>query len=185
MFRKPGFRAVGDQDAAKVNQGIADRCWRNTRLSEPSEFCQIELAGGKISDSTLTVVSGDPSRFFRLDGLIFENVKWLLKPDNKGVVGGLMLGAIGNDTCIASFDKNRFRVAGTFSTGQLINSVYSAASPGNSVTATFHQCEYQVEFVTSNNPATKVAVVQERGTWRFSTADFGNRDPLLAIRKGP
>jgi hypothetical protein len=67
----------------------------------------------------------------------------------------------------------------------LINSTYSAAELGNSVTATFRECAYEVGFGSAASPNTKVAVVQERGTWTFAKEDFRDRDPRKAILKGP
>src|SRR5438046_4391940 len=53
------------------------------------------------------------------------------------------------------------------------------------LTATFLDCEYEAGFGSANSPKTKVAVVQERGTWTFAKEDFRNRDPSKAILKGP
>lgn len=147
--------------------------------------CQIELTGGKISDSSFTVMPGKAARFFLLDGLTFENVKWLFQLNATGGVDGIMLGARGNDTCIVSFHGNSFAVAKGATSGQLINSVYSATETGNRVTATFQQCKYEAGFESGVNPSAKVALVQERGTWTFAREDFGNLDPRRSIVKGP
>jgi hypothetical protein len=58
----------------------------NARRLTATTACQVELAGGKISDSHFTVQPGKSSRFFRLDRLSFENVAWLLKANDQGAV---------------------------------------------------------------------------------------------------
>jgi hypothetical protein len=150
-----------------------------------TEGCEISLAGGKIADSSLSIFSGKNSRFFNLDGLFFENTTLRLKANDQGVVDGVMLGCRGNNTCIASFHNSRFEVDGGFSSGQLINSAYSAAETGNVVTATFRDCAYQAGFGTDENPNAKVAMVKERGTWTFLRQDLPNGDPDTSIVKGP
>jgi hypothetical protein len=149
-----------------------------------TEGCEISLAGGKIADSGLSIFSGKNSRFFNLDGLLFENTTLRLKANALGTVDGIILGCRGNNTCIASFHNSRFEVDGGFSSGQLINSAYSAGEPGNVVTATFRDCTYQAGFGRDENPNAKVAIVEERGTWTFLRQDLPNGDPDTAIVKG-
>jgi hypothetical protein len=113
------------------------------------------------------------SRFFHLDGLLFENVRWRLNLNDQGGTDSILLEARADDTCIASFHKNSFQVLGSAPSGpktQLINSVYSESEPGNSVTATFRQFEYEAGFGSDGN--SKIARVLEQGTWRFAKEDF-------------
>ena len=151
-----------------------------------TEGCEISDAGGKIADSSLSILSGGKSRFFNLDNLSFENTSLRLKADDQGVVDGVLLCCRGNTTCIASFGSCRFEVDGGFSSGQLINTTpYSVAERGNVVTAAFRNCAYQAGFGTSDNLNAKVAYIQERGTWTFLRQDLPNGDPNTAIHKGP
>jgi hypothetical protein len=151
-----------------------------------TEGCEITAAGGKLADSSLSIFSGGYSRFFNLDKLSFENTSLRLKAHDQGVVDGIMLGCLGNTTCIATFQNCRFEVDGRFSSGQLINTPkYSLAQPGNVVTAEFRDCAYQAGFGTSDNLKAKVAYIQERGTWTFLRQDLPNGDPDTAIFKGP
>ena len=149
-----------------------------------TDGCLIVLLGGKISNSILTVLPGENSKFFRLDGLTFDSVTWHLTADATGAVDGLWLGSRFNESSVATFLKNKFRVVANniVTSGQLINSVYSANEPGNNVTNTFQGCEYEVGFGSS--PSTKIARVNERGVWRFSKEDFKRLDPQKVIERG-
>jgi hypothetical protein len=157
----------------------------NAQRMTATDGCQILLLGGKISHGILTVLPGEESKFFRLDGLIFDTVTWHLTADAAGAVDGLWLGSRFNEPSVATFLKNKLRVVAnnTVTSGQLINSVYSSNEPGNNVTNTFQGCEYEVGFGSSSG--TKIARVNERGVWRFSKQDFRGLDPRKIIEKGP
>jgi hypothetical protein len=151
-----------------------------------TEGCEITAAGGGIANSSLTIFPGENSRFFNLDEFSFEHTTLRLKAHDQGVVDGITLGCLGNTTCVASFENCKFEVDGGFSSGQLINTPkYSAAQPGNVVTADFRNCAYQSGFGTSDNLKAKVAHIEERGTWTFLRQDLPNGDPDTAIFKGP
>lgn len=152
-----------------------------TALEATAGF-QAHFCGGVIGDSTLRVAPED-SRFFQLDGMNFEGVTWRLPADAAGVVGGIRPRCRFNDTCTASFTNNRFQVTGAGSAGQLIDSDYSPAEPGNTVTLTFRGCTYEPAFGSPALPATSIARVRERGTWTFSEADLAGRDPVHALPK--
>jgi hypothetical protein len=154
-----------------------------TQLEVSSVF-QVDFAGGVIADSTLRVAVGQDSRFFRLDRLHFDHVTWQLPANAQGVVGGIQLRCAFNDTCIATFTNNTFQAIGSFSAGQLIGSEYSVMQPGNSVTLQFSDCAYESAFGSHSLPQTSIARVNERGTWTFSQADLGGRDPAQALPKG-
>ena len=149
-----------------------------------TEGCEISLVGGKIADSNLRIFSGGNSRFINLDGLSFENTTLRMTAHDAGIVDGVMLDCVGNNTCNASFHSSRFEVDGAFSSGQLINSPpYSTGEPGNVVTAAFTDCAYQAGFGTGENLNAKVARLNERGTWTFLRQDLPNSDPDTAIFK--
>jgi hypothetical protein len=142
----------------------------------------VSYAGGVIADSVLRV--GAESRFFRLDGMNFNRVTWELPADANGSVGGIRPTCRFNDTCIANFTNNTFKVVGNFNAGQLIDSAYSAKEPGNSVTLKFLECTYEPGFGTPALPKTCIARVNERGTWTFKRPDLDGRDPDQALPKG-
>jgi hypothetical protein len=143
----------------------------------------VGYTGGVIADSELRV--GADSRFFRLDGLDFDRVTWELPADANGVVGGIRPTCRFNDTCIANFTDNIFNAVGNFTKGQLIDSTYSDAPKqlDNSVTLKFSGCSYEPAFGSPSSPQTRIARVNERGTWTFSEADLSGRDPDHALPK--
>jgi len=147
----------------------------------------ISHAGGTIANSVLNIAAGKDSRFFLLDGMHFDGVHWRLPVDSSGAVGGITLscGRL-NDTCEATFTNCVFTVLSKlFSLGQLFNSAYSSANPGNRVTLTFSKCVFDRFFGSSAFPNTAVARVNERGTWTFDRADLGGRPLNLALPKSP
>jgi hypothetical protein len=89
-----------------------------------------------------------------------------------------------SDTCVANFRHNVFTALGNFSSGQLIDSAYSASDPGDSVRLEFVRCSYDPAFGTPALPQTSIARVKERGTWTSRKSDLDGRDPDQALPKG-
>jgi hypothetical protein len=172
--------------AGTINFGMANRVIDVTATALTTTVgCQIQRVGGTVSNSSLTVGPGENGRFYLLDHVTFDNVAWHFTPTAAGAVTGLLLGTGDNQASAVTFLGNKFGVIpnGTFSSGQLINSVHSDNVPGNSITATFKQCEYHVGFGSSQT--TPIAVVQERGTWRFAVEDLHGLNPDVAIPRHP
>ena len=182
----PSRWALNGVKAHSLNFGMATGVIDLTATAlTTTATCQIQRVGGRVSNSNLTVGPGEAGKFFQLDNFTFDTVAWHLTPTASGAVTGLTLGSSGNVASALTFLNNKFGVlpGTTFSSGQLINSVHSDHDPGNSITATFKQCEYQARFGTTSDLI--IAVVKERGTWRFAIEDLHGLDPDVAIPKHP
>jgi hypothetical protein len=155
-----------------------------TRLAT-TVACQIQLVGGTISDSVLAVQPGKQARNFRLAGLTYDHVAWRFMPDPEGKVTGLWLGGDANDGSVATYLNNTFEMIPVPGrpppSGQLIFSVFSGPV-GNAVDATFRDCTFRGGF--GSLPGTKIAVVEERGVWRFNLADFNGLTEAEALTEG-
>ena len=172
--------------AHTINFGMATRVIDLTATALTTTVgCQIQRVGGTVSNSSLTVGSGENGRFYQLDHFTFDAVAWHLTPTSAGAVTGLLLGSSDNLASAVTFLRNKFGLipSATFSSGQLINSVHSDHAPGNSIIATFKQCEYHAGFGSASN--TPIAVVKERGTWRFAIEDLHGLNPDVAIPRHP
>jgi len=172
--------------AHSINFGMANRVIDLTATALTTTVgCQIQRVGGTVSNSSLTVGPGENGRFYLLDHVTFDAVAWHFTPTGAGAITGLLLGTSGNQASVVTFLRNTFGVIlnGTFSSGQLINSVHSDSAPGNSITASFKQCEYHAGFGSA--PNTPIAVVQERGTWRFAIEELHGLNPDVAIPRHP
>src|SRR5215467_6363325 len=178
--------ALNGVKAHSLNFGMATRVIDLTATAlTTTATCQIQRVGGRVSNSNLTVGPGEAGKFFQLDNFTFDTVTWHLTPTASGAVTGLTLGSSGNVASALTFLNNKFGVlpGTTFSSGQLINSAHSDHDLGNSITATFKQCEYQAGFGMTSGLI--IAVVMERGTWRFAIEDLHGLDPDVAIPKHP
>ena len=172
--------------AHTINFGMANRVIDVTAtVLTTTVGCQVQRVGGTVSNSSLTVGSGESGRFYLLDHVTFDAVAWHFTPTPAGVVTGLLLGTSDSQASAVTFLGNKFGLipSATFSSGQLINSVHSDGVPGNSITATFKQCEYHAGFGSA--PSTPIAIVQERGTWRFAIEDLHGLNPDVAIPRHP
>jgi hypothetical protein len=146
-----------------------------------SDSFHLYQAGGTIRKSTLR--RGPEGRLFRLDNFVFDTVTWILDPDSTGKLRGLRPTAQYGDPCAVTFRKNIFLVTGNPTTGEIIASEYSVAVPNNHVTVTATGCTYPDAFGRSSD--LPIARVLERGEWTFALHDLGNRNPVIAIMKGP
>jgi hypothetical protein len=139
-------------------------------------------AGGVIRSSTLR--RGTDIRLFRLADLLFDKVTWILDPDDTGTVHGVLPAAQYGDPCVVTFHENTFLVTGTPTAGELITGgQYSTGVPNNKVTVTATGCTYPDTF--GRSPELAIARASERGDWTFARHDLGDRNPDVAIQKGP
>jgi hypothetical protein len=74
-------------------------------------------------------------------------------------------------------------VNGNPAAGEIITDEYSKMVPKNHVTVTVTGCTYPEAFGRSG--ALPIARVLERGDWTLAVRDLGDRDPGIAIVKGP
>jgi hypothetical protein len=146
-----------------------------------TESFNVYQAGGVIRSSTLR--RGPEIRLFRLDHFMFDKVTWILDPDDTGTVHGIRPTAQYGDPCIVTFHENIFVVNGNPTAGELITGEYSRVVPENRVTVTATGCTYPEPFGRSAN--LPIARALERGDWTFARHDLGDRDPDVAIVKGP
>lgn len=138
-------------------------------------------AGGVIRNSTLR--RGSEIRLFRLDDVVFDNVTWILDPEDTGKVHGIYPYPQYGDPCSVTFHQNTFLVTGNPTAGEIITSAYSRVEPNNHVTVTATGCTYPETFGRSADMP--IARAGERGDWTFALHDLGDRDPAQAIVKGP
>jgi hypothetical protein len=146
-----------------------------------SESFFLYQAGGVIKNSILR--RGPEIRLFRLDNFVFDKVTWILDPDDTGAVHGIRPTAQYGDPCTVTFRGNTFLVNGNPTTGEIITSEYSKTEPKNHVTVTATGCTYPQAFGRSRD--LPIARALERGQWTFALRDLGDRDPAIAIVKGP
>jgi hypothetical protein len=81
-----------------------------------------------------------------------------------------------------TFTDNVFTVGGGATSGQIFFSEHTA-DPTNRVAVVAAGCVYPDSF--GRNAVMPIAKAYERGLWRFSAADLGDRDPTVAIMKHP
>lgn len=146
-----------------------------------SESFFLYQAGGVIRNSTLR--RGPEIRLFRLDNFVFDKVTWILDPDDTGTLHGIRPNSQYGDPCTVTFRGNTFHVTGNPTKGEIITSEYSRTEPKNHVTVTATGCAYPNAF--GRSPDMPIARTLERGVWTFALRDFGDRDPAIAILKGP
>jgi hypothetical protein len=146
-----------------------------------SDAFTLYQAGGVIRSSTLR--SGPDGRLFRLDDFMFDKVRWILDPDETGKLRGLRPYAQYGDPCTVTFRENTFFVTGNPTAGEIITSEYSKVATTNHVTVTATGCTYPQAFGRTRN--LPIARALERGEWTFALHDLGDRDPAIAIVKGP
>jgi hypothetical protein len=114
---------------------------------------------------------------------VFDNVTWILDPDDTGIFYGIRPNSQYGDPCTVTFRGNTFHVTGNPTKGEIITSEYSRTEPKNHVTVTATGCTYPNAF--GRSPDMPIARALERGVWTFALRDFGDRDPAIAILKGP
>lgn len=153
-----------------------------TNLTTTASF-HLSQAGGTIRKSVLRVGKDKDRELNRLDDFVFDQVTWRLDPDENDKFLGLGPKAQSGEPCSVAFRRNVFHVTGDPKSGAIISSQYSSAVPGNRVIVSLTGCTYPESFGRSGDKP--IANVRERGNWTFAEKDLGDRDPAVALKKGP
>ena len=125
--------------------------------------CMLYQIGGHFQDCAFRI-KDNRRRLNRLRGVTFDNVEWTIESPVGGHVRGMLLTGQYGQGFNASFINNNFKVEGSVSSGQIIDSEFSE-SPTQKIIARFIDCSFDDRFGTISNTA--IANIYEKGNWTF------------------
>jgi hypothetical protein len=183
---RPSTWKLSDLRLGGIDLGAHGRSYviQGERLTT-TEQCTIHEAGGRITDSDLTVTNRQ--RLIALDDFVFRDVRWKLKTEGDNL--GLKIAPRPGEPSEVSFLDNTFLVTGVATDQVVLDSDFVPQTDPipdaekREVRVVALGCTYPPSFGHAGEPP--IARVLARGDWTFAKADLGDRVPDVALPRNP